>query len=89
MSKNLSVKDFKVILEINNIATIKDLVRKDFGSSILAKSACQDELRNGQLVALPIQDLSMIREINMLYHKDFNQKSFLDDIVRLYYKRSR
>ena len=89
MSKNLCVNDFKVILEIDNIATIKDLVRKNFGASILAKSACQDELYKGQLVALPIEDLSMIREINMLYHKDFNQKSFLDDIVRLYYKRSR
>lgn len=88
MSKNLSLKDFKIILEIDNIATIKDLIRKNLGVSILAKSACQDELSKGKLVALPIEDLSMIREINMLYRKDFNQQSFLDDIVRLYYKRS-
>ena len=57
MSRNLSIEDFNVILEIDNIATIKDLVRKNFGVSILAKSACQDELNKRKLVALPIEDL--------------------------------
>lgn len=84
MSRGLSIDDFNVILEIDNIATIKDLIRRNFGVSILGKSACQDELNKGKLIALPIEDLSMIREINMVYHKNFTQKSFLNDIVRLY-----
>ena len=88
MSRNLGIEDFNIILEIDNIATIKDLVRKDFGVSILAKSACQNELSKGKLVALPIEDLSMIREINIVYHKDFTQKTFLNDIVRLYYEKA-
>lgn len=88
ISRNLSIEDFNVILEIDNIATIKDLIRKNFGVSILAKSACQDELNKKKLVALPIEDLSMIREINIVYHKDFTQKAFLNDIIRLYYEES-
>ena len=49
-------------IEVDNIATIKDLIRKDLGVSILPKSACMDELRKGKIAALPIENLSMARE---------------------------
>ncbi len=88
MSRNLNINDFNTVLEIDNVATIKDLIRKDFGVSVLAKSACQDELNKKKLIALPIEDLSMIREINMVYRKDFNQKSFINELVRLYYEKT-
>lgn len=88
ISKNLSINDFNIVLEIDNVATIKDLIRKDFGVSILAKSVCQDELNKKKLIALPIEDLSMIREINMIYRKDFNQKTFINELVRLYYEKT-
>ncbi len=83
-SINMSIRDFDVILEVDNIATIKDLIRRDFGISILAHSACLDELRKGKLVALPIENLSMIRETNILYHKDFNHPDVLEEITRIY-----
>ena len=44
-SRNMSLEDFNVTLEVDNIATIKDLVRRNYGVSILARSACMDELR--------------------------------------------
>ena len=80
-SMNLSID---VVLEVDNIATIKDLIRRDFGISILARSACLDELRKGKLIALPIENFSMIRETNVLYHKDFNHPDILDGIAKLY-----
>lgn len=83
-SMNLSIRDFDVVLEVDNIATIKDLIRRDFGISILARSACLDELRKGKLIALPIENFSMIRETNVLYHKDFNHPDILDGIAKLY-----
>lgn len=86
MSRNLSIEDFNVILEIDNVSTIKNLVRKNLGLSVLAKSTCQHELDQGKLIMLPILDLSMIREINVVYNKDFTQTSFLNDIVQLYNK---
>lgn len=30
-----------------------------------------DELRKGKLTALPIENLSMTRETNLVYHRDF------------------
>ncbi len=79
-----SIKNFDVILEVDNIATIKDLIRKDLGISILAKSACMDELRKGKLTALPIENLSMVRETNLVYHKDFAHIEVLKEISKLY-----
>ncbi len=85
-SNNLSLDDFNVILEVDNIATIKDLVRRNFGVSILAKSACLEELRKGKLVALPVENLSMIREVNLVYHRDFEHVDILRDLSKMYFE---
>ncbi|MCR2044557.1 LysR family transcriptional regulator [Anaerosalibacter massiliensis] len=83
-SLNISIKEFNVILEVDNIATIKDLVRQGFGISILARSVCLDELKNGEITVLPIENLSMVRETSILYHKDFNNKEILQAITKIY-----
>ncbi len=83
-SNGLSIDDFNVILEVDNIATIKDLVRREFGVSILPKSACLDELKKGKIFLLPVENLSMTREINLIYHKDFNHDNILRDIIKTY-----
>lgn len=83
-SINQSIEDFDVVLEVDNIATIKDLIRKDLGVSILPSSTCLNELRKGKLTALPIENLSMIRETNILYHRDFDHMEVLDSIMRIY-----
>lgn len=84
-----SIADFQVILEVDNVATIKDLIHKNLGISILARSACMDELRKGKLTALPIENLSMTRETNLVYHRDFAHKETLQDILALYKKQLR
>lgn len=84
-----SIADFQVILEVDNVAIIKDLIRKNLGISILARSACMDELRKGKLTALPIENLSMTRETNLVYHRDFAHKETLQDILALYKKQLR
>lgn len=83
-AQNMSLDDFNVILEVDNIATIKDLIRRSFGVSILAKSACMDELKKGKIKVLPVENLSMIREINIIYHKDFAHSDILQDITKMY-----
>lgn len=60
-SRNESIDDFNVILEVDNVTTIKDLVQKDFGVSILAKSVCIKEMRKKKLTIVPIENLSMAR----------------------------
>lgn len=83
-SINMSLDDFNVILEVDNIATIKDLIRRDIGVSILARSVCLDELKKGKITVLPIENLSMIREINILYHRDFKHVDILESIMKEY-----
>ena len=81
---NMHLNDFNVVLEIDNIATIKDLIRRGFGVSVLARSACMDELSKGKIVALPIENLTMMREVNLVYSRDFDHPELLRDIVRCY-----
>lgn len=83
-SRSMSLEDFNVVLEVDNIATIKDLIRRNYGVSILARSACMDELKKGKITVLPIENLSMIREVNILYHHTFKHVEVLQDIVRIY-----
>lgn len=83
-SNNMSLSEFNVILELDNIATIKDLIRRDFGVSILPRSVCLDELKKKKIAVLPVENLSMIREINLAYHNDFSQLDILQDIAKYY-----
>ena len=83
-SINKAIDNFNVILEVDNIATIKDLIRKNLGVSILPISTCMDELRKGKISVLPIENLSMVRETNIVYQKDFSHTEILQDILELY-----
>ena len=83
-SQNLSIGDFNVIMEIDSIAAIKDLVRQDFGVSVLAKSACMDDVRKGRLTVLNVEGLSMVRQINIVYSRQFQHPEILEGIVKQY-----
>ena len=83
-SQGLSIEEFNVTMEIDSIATIRDLVRRGFGVSVLAKSACMEDMKKGRLAILTIENLSMVREINIVYPKDFEHPELLDGIVKKY-----
>lgn len=83
-SINDSIDNFDIILEVDNIATIKDLIRKDIGISILAKSACMDELKKGKITVLPIENLSMIRNNYIIYSQNFYHTDLLDKVIQMY-----
>ena len=79
-----SPDNYNIVMEVDNIATIKELIRKDLGVSVLAKSSCADELRKKKLVALPIENLSMVRETRIVYNKDFMSRDILQTILHVY-----
>ena len=87
-SNNLSIDDFNVILEVDNIATITRIRAGKFRRvDSLAKSACVDELRKGKLVALPVENLGMIREINRIPQRLRAYRHFaghLQNVLRLW-----
>ena len=88
-SHGLRLDDFNVIMEIDSIATIRKLIRHGFGVSVLAKSACMSEVKKGLLAVLTIESLSMIREINLVYRKDFEHPELLNGIIRKYNEMQR
>lgn len=79
-----TIQDFNVIMELDNIAMIKDLIRRDIGISILARNTCATELRKGKLIALPIENMSMILEVNFIYTRDFQDQLLLDELTQIY-----
>ncbi len=83
-SCNISVDKMSIVLEVDNVATIKNLVRHGYGVSVLAGSTCIDELRSQKLVALPFENLNMEREINFVYLKNFNGCQILEEITKIY-----
>lgn len=83
-NQHMSIEDFNVILEIDNIATIKDLIRRDMGVSVLAKNTCLDELEKSKLRVLNIENLSMLRETNIIYSKDFEHPEVIQGVIQKY-----
>lgn len=84
-----SIDNFDVVIEVDSIATIKNLVKKDIGVSILSKGACVKELQKKSLVALPIENLSMTRETTIVYHKTFNHVEIIERIAATYHDIAR
>lgn len=80
----MSLNEFNVVLEMDSVATIKDLIRRDFGVSILARSACMDEISKRKIVALPIETIPMMMETNLVYAPDFDHPGLLKEITRCY-----
>ena len=85
-SINESINSFKIILELDNIETIKDLVRKDMGVSILAKNTCIDEVNRKKLTILPIENLSMVRKNYIIYTDYFNYIDIVKELINHYNK---
>lgn len=83
-SRNDSIRNYRVTMEVDNIATIKDLIRLNYGVSILPRSACMDEIRKGKIIALPVENMSMVREMHIVYNQSFSHPEILEEIVSLY-----
>ena len=84
ISINESIDSFNVLLEVDNVSTIKQLVMNNFGVSILHQSVCTKDVKKGKIKTLPIENLSMTRQMNIAYNKDFANIDVLNDIVTLY-----
>lgn len=79
-----NIDDFQVMMEIDNVSTIKKLVAGGYGISILSSRACEKEVERGQLATIQPCDLDMIRKIHILYRKDFRCDAIIDRITTLY-----
>ncbi len=80
-----TIRNFNVMMEIDNVPTIKELVAKNLGVTIISHSACLVEQLRGQLVSVPIAGVTeMMREINLVYRKNYNHPEVAEEIKRIY-----
>lgn len=83
-ARDMSLEEFNVMMELDNVAMIKELVTMDLGITIIAKSACREELASGRMAIIPIENSSMVRQIDMVYQKDFLHNELIENIRGIY-----
>ena len=79
--KNFSYKNFKSILEIGNINLIKNLVKENFGISIMYKAAVLEEIENNELTIIDIKNMNLSHEFNFIFLKN---SIFSEDYISFY-----
>ncbi|MEA4822764.1 MAG: LysR family transcriptional regulator [Clostridiaceae bacterium] len=79
-----SIKNLNVTIEIDDVSVIRELVSLNMGISIVARSACVEDVQRGRLAVIDIADADMSRDINMLCHKDFAHPEILEDFKEIY-----
>ena len=73
-----------MMMELDNVAMIKELVSMDMGITVIAKSACSEEAAAGRLAVIPIENSSMVRQIDIVYLKDFMHPEIIENIREIY-----
>ena len=79
------LSDFRVILELDDVAAIKRLVRDGYGVSVLSHKACEKDVAEGRLCEMRISNLNMSRRIGLYYRKDSRDYSRLISAISSLY----
>ena len=79
-----NISNYTVIMELDNISAIKEMVELNLGVTIISHNACRKESAKGKLNTIPIENLSMVRQLNIVYGNDFEHTEILDEIQRIY-----
>jgi DNA-binding transcriptional LysR family regulator len=79
-SKNHNLDDFKVIAEIESNETIKKMVIKGLGLSLVSNRSIQNEVKLGLLKTIEINDFYLKRHFYFVYH----QKRALSPLARTF-----
>ena len=67
---NYSLNSFENIIEIGNMAAIKNLVANNIGITFLYEIVAQKEIRQGNLSKIDISGFDITREFNFVFLKD-------------------
>ena len=75
-NRSISINDFSNTIEINNINTIKELVKSNIGITFLYEAAVKKELKNNELVKLHIKDFKIEHDFNLIWRKNSKYKNY-------------
>lgn len=68
-ARNVSISDFSSITEAENIHLIVDLVKQDCGITFLYKAAVQNEIENGNLMEIKLEDFSIQHNFAFIWNR--------------------
>lgn len=67
--QNITLTDFKKVIEINNMHAIKTLVEENCGITFLYKVVVKTELQQGILKEIKLKDFPLVHEFNFIWQK--------------------
>jgi DNA-binding transcriptional LysR family regulator len=74
----------RIVMEAENVALIKPLVKIDMGISIIPLRSVSEELERGELHCLRIKNHKLIRKVGLVYHKSDYIPKMLSELIRLF-----
>jgi len=74
----------RIVMEAENVALIKPLVKIDLGISIIPLRSVSEELQRGELHCLKIKNHRLVRKVGLVYHKSEYVPKMLAELIRLF-----
>ncbi|HEX3967532.1 MAG TPA: LysR family transcriptional regulator [Edaphobacter sp.] len=74
----------RIVMEAENVALIKPLVKIDLGISIIPLHSVFEELQRGELHSLKIRDFKLVRKVGLVYHRSEYVPKMLAELIRLF-----
>lgn len=68
-ARNLSIEDFKFVTEIGGMNAIKSLVAEGCGITFLYEAAVIEELKEGSLAEIKLDDFQVTHDFNIIWNK--------------------
>ena len=81
--RNYTTKNFSKLLQIGNINIIKELIKDNYGISIIYKVAVLEEIKNKELVVLDVDSMNLSHEFNFIFLKE---SIYADEYIEFYNK---
>lgn len=72
------IKNFDILLETNSITSIKALVSNNVALSIFPQKMGLNRIK---YICIPIENLNMKRDINMIYRRDYNNINIIKQFI--------
>lgn len=74
----------RIVMEGENVATIKPLVKIDLGITIIPYRAIADEVKRKELHCLRIRDQKVTRQVGIVYRQSHSLPKVLLELIRLF-----
>lgn len=86
---SIKEENIKIEMELNTIESIKASIVAGMGASILPYTSVKSEVHAGILSAIPIEGMSCLCDIYLIYSKDILNKSYVKEFIEFILKHGK